>query len=96
MDKGEVFAKLVHIATEHGIIVRFAPLQANDGRLKGNRIAIRQDLPTIEDFNYNLAHEIAHAFLHCDKGDTINSDRHAEYEEQADRAANMLLIALST
>lgn len=96
MDKGEVFAKLVHLATAHGIIVRFAPLQANDGRLKGNRLAIRQDLPTIEDINYNLAHEIAHAFLHCDKGDTINSDKHAEYEEQADRAARMLLIALAT
>lgn len=96
MDKGEIFAKLVHIATEHGIIVRFAPLQANDGRLKGNRLAIRQDLPTIEDINYNLAHEIAHAFLHCDKGDTINSDKHAEYEEQADRAAQLLLLALAT
>ena len=95
MDKGEVFAKLVHIATEHGIIVRFAPLQANDGRIKGNRIAIRQDLPTIDDYNYNLAHEIAHAFLHCDKGNIMNSDREAEYEEQADRAARMLLIALS-
>lgn len=95
-DKGEVFAKLVHIAVEQGIIVRFAPLKAYDGRIKGNRIAIRQDLPTIDEFNYNLAHEIAHAFLHCDKGNIIDSDRCAEYEEQADRAANMLLIALST
>lgn len=95
MDKGEIFAKLVHFATEKGIIVRFAPLQANDGRIKGNRIAIRQDLATIDDFNYNLAHEIAHAFLHGDKGDMINSDKREEYEEQADRAANMLLIALS-
>lgn len=96
MDNGEVFAKLVHLATDQDIIVRFAPLQYHDGRLKGNRLAIRQDLPTIEDFNYNLAHEIAHVFLHYDKGDTINSDKHAEYEEQADRAAQMLLLALST
>lgn len=27
MDKGEVFAKLVHIATEHDTIVRFAPVK---------------------------------------------------------------------
>ena len=68
MESGKVFEKLVHLATSKGIVVRFAPLQSNDGRLKGNRIAIRQNLPTIEDFNYNLAHELAHAFLHYDKG----------------------------
>lgn len=94
-DKGETFAKLVHLATSNGIIVRFAPLQANYGRLKGNHLAIRQDLPTIEDFNYELAHELAHAYLHYDKGDTINSDMHEQYEEQADRAAKMLLDAIS-
>ena len=94
-DNGKVFEKLVHIATTNGIIVRFAPLQAYDGRLKGNKIAIRQDLPTIEDFNYNLAHELAHVFLHYDKGNTINSEKYAEYEEQADRAAKMLLAVLN-
>lgn len=94
-DKGKTFERLLQLATGKGIIVRFAPLQSSDGRLKGNRLAIRQDLPTIEDINYNLAHEIAHAFLHYDKGNTINSDLHGEYEEQADRAAKMLLEAIS-
>lgn len=94
-DKGKTFERLLRLATGKGIIVRFAPLKSNDGRLKGNRLAIRQDLPTIEDINYNLAHEIAHAFLHYDKGDTINSDLHGEYEEQADRAAKMLLEAIN-
>lgn len=93
-DKGEVFAQLVHLANTQGIIVKFAPLLASDGRLKGNRLAIRQDLPSIEDFNYNLAHELAHAYLHYDKGDTINSEIHEQYEEQADRAAKMLLDAI--
>lgn len=46
---------------------------------------------TIDRINYNLAHELAHAYLHYDKGDTIHSERHADYEEQADRAAEMLL-----
>ena len=52
-DSGKVFERLVHLATSKGIIVRFAPLQAYDARLKGNRIAIRQGLPTIEDINLN-------------------------------------------
>lgn len=95
MDKGKLFEKLVHLATDNGITVKFAPLKYSDGRLKGNRLAIRQDLETIDEFNYNLAHELAHAFLHFDKGDTITSDKHSEYEEQADRAAKMLLTALS-
>lgn len=95
MNNGKIFQKLIHIAAKADIAVKFAPLQWHDGMLKGNRIAIRQELPTIEDFNYNLAHELAHYFLHYDKGDTINSDKHDEYEEQADRAARMLLIALA-
>lgn len=95
-DKGEVFTTLVHLATANGIIVRFLPLPVSDARLKGNHIAIKQDLPTIEDFNYNLAHELAHVYLHYDKGDTIGSDIHEQYEEQADRAAKMLLDVLST
>lgn len=95
MNNGEIFQKLMHIAAKKEITVKFAPLQYYDGILKGNRIAIRQELSTIEDFNYNLAHELAHYFLHYDKGDTVNSDKHKEYEEEADRAANMLLIALS-
>ena len=93
MDKGIIFEKLMHLATSNGLIVRFAPLSAYDGRLKGNRLALRQDM-TIEDINYNLAHELAHAFLHYDKGDTIIDESHAEYEEQADRAAKLLLCAL--
>lgn len=94
MDNGKAFEKLIHLATSSGIIVRFAPLKYSDGRLKDNRLAIRQDLPTIEDINYNLAHELAHAFLHYDKGNIKDSGKEAEYEEQADRAAKLLLAAL--
>ena len=93
-DKGEIFASLVHIASENNVTVRFAPLRANSGRIKGDRMAIASHMG-IDDINYNLAHEIAHAYLHYDKGDTINSEKHAEYEEQADRAAVLLLDALA-
>lgn len=94
-DKGKIFEFLVHMAVQKGITVKFAPLKASYARIKGDRIALNQDLDTIEDFNYNLAHELAHYYLHYDKGDIIESDRNAEYEEQAERAARLLLDALT-
>lgn len=90
MDQGKIFERLLRLANSKGVIVRFCPFQIYEGRLKGNRLGIAQDL-SIDKINYNLAHELAHAYLHYDKGDTIHSERHAEYEEQADRAAGMLL-----
>ncbi|MDU5177117.1 ImmA/IrrE family metallo-endopeptidase [Clostridium butyricum] len=44
---------------------------------------------------YTLAHELAHGYLHKDKGNTVDSPKHAEYEEEADRAAHMILDLLS-
>lgn len=93
-DSGKVFEALVHLAVSNGITVRFAPLQASHARLKNNRIALNEGLGTIDEFNYNLAHELAHYFLHYDKGDIVLSDSQ-EYEEQAGRAVKMLLEALS-
>ncbi len=90
MDQGKIFERLLRLANSKGVIVRFCPFQASEGRLHGNRLGIAQDL-TIDKINYNLAHELAHAYLHYDKGDTIHSEHYADYEEQADRAACMLL-----
>ncbi|MDE7416310.1 MAG: ImmA/IrrE family metallo-endopeptidase [Lachnospiraceae bacterium] len=94
-DKGEIFCRLMHLAKKRGLRVSFFPFNYYNGRLKGDHIGIRQTMESIDDYNYSLAHEIAHYFLHYDKGNTITSDRHEEYEEQADRAAKMLLAALS-
>lgn len=95
MDRGQIFEKLLHLAVERGITVRFCPFQASEGRLRGNRLGIAQDL-NIDKINYNLAHEIAHSFLHYDKGNMIESPKREEYEEQADRAANMILEIIKT
>lgn len=98
-DSGKVFEELVHLAASRGIAVKFAPLKVSYARIEGNRIALSDRLETIEDFNYNLAHELAHSFLHHDKGDilpgAVAGEQLAEYEEQADRAAKMLLAALA-
>lgn len=92
-DKGQIFEALLHLSTNNGIVVRFAPLPVSQGRLKGNRMALKDSME-IDDINFNLAHELAHYYLHYDKGDIINSCS-IEYEEQADRAAKMILDLLS-
>lgn len=82
---------LFGFAESIGLIVKFKPLQYNDGRLKGNRIALGEHLKGDKDkVNFILAHELAHYYLHSDKGDTINSTDHESYEEQADRSAALL------
>lgn len=89
---------LIHLAESQGVKVSFVPFKANDGMMvrvnNEKRIGIRMGM-NFNDYVYNLAHELAHHFLHYDKGDTIRSERHAEYEEQAERAANLLLAALA-
>lgn len=89
---------LLHLAESQGVKVSFVPFKANDGMMvrvnNEKRIGIRMGM-NFNDYVYNLAHELAHHFLHYDKGDTIRSERHAEYEEQAERAANLLLAALA-
>lgn len=99
MDTGKVFEGLVHLAAQHNVIVGFFPFEANKGMLYGEgenaTIGIKIDM-NFDEYIYNLAHELAHYFLHYDKGNTITSEKHAEYEEQADRAAKMLLAALES
>ena len=92
-DTGKIFERMVYLAIQNDIIVRFAPLKYNNGRLHGNKIAIRQDQQTVEEYNYTLAYELAHVYLHYDKGNIIQND--GSYEEQADRAAKMILDSLA-
>ena len=61
------------------------------GSLDGpSKIGVREGLAD-EKVLYNLAHELAYAYLHFDKGNTIADPRHEEYEEQADRTAHLLV-----
>lgn len=89
---------LMHLAKNNNIRVCFDPFIAEDGQKKYKREEIRIGIRLGMDFDkyvYALAHELAHCFLHYDKGDTITSSKHKEYEEQADRGARMLLAALA-
>lgn len=93
----EEMEQLMHLAEKNNIRVRFTPFETKSGieyRSEELRIGIRAEMG-FNEYVDNLAHELAHYFLHYDKGNTITSKKHAEYEEQADRAAKMLLAALS-
>lgn len=93
MDQGRVFERLLKIASDNSLRVSFVPFDAYYGRLHGDKIGLCIDMD-LKKINYTLAHELAHYFLHFDKGDMINSTCRRDYEEQADRAANMLLAAV--
>ena len=89
----EAVEELIRFAGSMGLSVKFKPLKYNDGLLKGNQILIREGMDTMQTIGV-LAHEITHAALHYDKGNTITSPLHNEYEEQANRGAMLLLKAL--
>lgn len=94
MEQGKIFEKLIRLSGKEGLKVAFVPLKVSYGRIKGDRIGLWNEMD-IEKINYTLAHELAHHFLHFDKGDMINGDNSAAYEEQADRAAKMLIAAFN-
>ena len=90
-DTGKIFERLIHLSRIRGLQVKFCPLKCSYGRLKGDRVAIANDRE-LNEMNFTLAHELAHAYLHYDKGNILEND--GSYEEQADRAAKMHIDAL--
>ena len=89
MDNGKVFEELIKICRAKNILVLFAPFKGKYGMVRKERIGIANDM-NLENINKTLAHELAHAYLHYDKGNIVEN-KNSNYEEQADRAAFMLL-----
>ena len=54
------------------IIVKETSLLGNKGRVKGNRIAIRKDIPTLLEKTCILAEELGHYYLNS--GDILNQE----------------------
>ena len=72
------YEELLIEAEEAGLIVKEKPLPLSDGRIKGKRIAIRQDIPTLAQKADVLAEELGH--YHTTVGriveqDTINAQK---------------------
>ena len=89
-----VFHTLLQVAEEEGIEVRLFPFQNIDSALQGKCIGIRLQL-TMEKAAYELAWELAHLFIHYDAGNIIESPLAKEYNDQATRAAGMIIQVLN-
>ena len=67
---------LLSEASENGLIVKEKPLKYNNGRIKGSRVAIRQDLSTSIEKACVLAEELGHHYTTygniLDQSDTSN------------------------
>lgn len=90
VDKGEIFSVLIKIAYQNNIKVLFTDLKASNGRILNQRIVIRAGMD-IDSINSNLAHELAHYFLHYGKGILWESPLNEIYEAQASEFANIIL-----
>ena len=53
---------LLSEASENGLIVKEKPLKYNNGRIKGSRVAIRQDLATSVEKACVLAEDLGHHY----------------------------------
>lgn len=53
---------LLSEASENGLVVKEKPLKYNNGRIKGSRVAIRQDLSTSVEKACVLAEELGHHY----------------------------------
>lgn len=76
------YEALLDEAFDENLIVKEKPLQFNNGRIKGNRIAIRKDMNTIEK-SCVLAEELGHH--HTTVGNILDLKHHgnAKQERQA-------------
>lgn len=66
------YEMLLDEACDNGLIVKEKPLRYNNGRIKGNRIAIRQDLRTTAEKACVLSEELGHHFTTV--GNILNQD----------------------
>lgn len=66
------YDELLIAAAKEGITVKEALLESTDGRIKGKRIAIRQDIPTFSKKADVLAEELGH--YHTTVGNILDQD----------------------
>lgn len=77
------YEALLEEAHQEGLIVKEKPLKYNNGRIKGKRIAIRQDIETNTEKTCVLAEELGHH--HTSVGNILDMDdmRNRKQERQA-------------
>lgn len=88
-----VFKNLLALAEEQGIVLKLKGIEGYSSMLRGRRIAICRG-QTFEKVVYEMAYELAHYFIHYNQGDMINTPLAGTYNEQAERAAFMMIRML--
>lgn len=77
------YEALLDEACDVGLIVKEKPLQYNNGRIKGNRIAIRQDINTTTEKACVLAEELGHYYTTVGNIINMESAQNRKQERQA-------------
>lgn len=88
-----VFKNLLALAEDQGITLKLKDISGYSSILRGKRIAVRKH-QVFEKVVYETAYELAHYFIHYDQGDMVNSPLEKDYNEQAERAAFMMIRML--
>ena len=88
-----VFKNLLALAYEQGITLKLQDLRKFDSILCGKNVAIRKQ-QLFEKVVYEVAYELAHYFIHYNQGDLVKSPLQKDYDEQAERAAFMMIRML--
>lgn len=77
------YEALLEKACMEGLVVKEKPLQASDGRIKGNRIAIRKDIKTTTEKACVLAEELGHYYTSVGNIIDMKSFSNRKQERQA-------------
>lgn len=77
------YEALLDEAHQDGLIVKEKPLKYNNGRIKGRRIAIRQDIETNTEKTCVLAEELGHHYTSVGNILDMNDVRSRKQERQA-------------
>lgn len=85
---------LLRVAEDKGIKVKSFPFKYHASVLHNGSIGIKVGI-TVEKACYELAWELAHAFIHYDGGDLVKSSLSKDYNAQAGRAAEMIIKMLN-
>ena len=90
-----IYDNLLIEAEHEGLIVKEKPLQGADGRIKGERIAIRKDIPTLSQKSCVLAEELGHHYTTVGNIIDMQDIKNVKQERQARIWAYDKLIGLT-
>ena len=89
-----IFRALLKVAEEKGICVASKPFKEYNSMLRDDMIGIRDGL-TLREVDYELALELFYSFVYYDGGNMAKGALYKEYNMQAERAAEMILVMLN-